>query len=374
MIKKNLSKIVLLIISLILVGWGGVGHRIINKKSTESFPSELNFLLYWADSLAAHASDADYRKDWDPTESNKHYIDIDNYPEFISTGRIIHNFDSLLLQHGYTFVMDQGILPWAIMKTVDSLTAAFAQHNWQKAMLIASDLGHYIGDCHMPLHVTRNYNGQYTNQYGIHSRYESSMISTYQQQIIYSGDTINYVSNISNFIFDLVYANYKYVDSVLQADLAAKNYAGGTSSTLYYQKLWELTKVFTVKLFKNASYNLARLIFTAWKNAGEPIITNVKEEYVLLDGFKLEQNYPNPFNPSTKIRYTVPSVGTSSIKFVQLKVYDVLGNEVATLVKEEKSPGLHEITWNAVDLPSGLYFYQLRSGKLMEVKKMVLLK
>lgn len=369
MTQKNLSKIVLLIISLILVGWGGVGHRIINKKSTESFPSELNFLLFWADSLASYASDADYRKDWDPTESNKHYIDIDNYPEFISTGRINHNFDSLILQHGYTFVMDQGILPWAIIKTVDSLTAAFAQYNWQKAMLIAADLGHYVGDCHMPLHLTRNYNGQYTNQYGIHSRYESNMIGTYQQQIIYSGDTVSYVSNISNFVFDMIYTNYKYVDSVLQADISAKNYAGGTTGSVYYQKLWELTKGYTVRLFKNASYNLARLIFTAWKNAGEPIITNVKEDFVLLDGFRLEQNYPNPFNPSTSIQYQV-----SSISNVSLAVYDILGKEVATLIDEHKSAGKYEVEFNASQLSSGVYLYQLTAGNFIVTKKMVLLR
>ena len=257
MIKKNLSKIVLLLISLVLVGWGSVGHRIINHNSTLSFPNQLNFLLFWADSLAAHGSDADIRKGWDPDEAPKHYLDIDNYPQFVSTGRISHSFDSLVLQYGYTFVLDQGILPWAIMQTVDSLKLSFMQNNWQKAMLIASDLGHYLGDSHIPLHLTRNYNGQYTGQYGIHSRYESNMIGTYQQQIIYSGDTVSYVSNISDFVFDMIYTNYKYVDSVLQADITARNYAGGTNSSVYYQKLWELTKGYTVRLFKNASYDLA---------------------------------------------------------------------------------------------------------------------
>ena len=90
--------------------------------------------------------------------------------------------------------------------------------------------------------------------------------------------------------------------------------------------------------------------------------------------FTLEQNYPNPFNPSTVIRYTIPSVGTSLIKFVQLKVYDVLGNEIATLVNEEKQPGVYEVEFDASILSSGTYFYKLKAAEFFETNKMILLK
>ena len=90
--------------------------------------------------------------------------------------------------------------------------------------------------------------------------------------------------------------------------------------------------------------------------------------------FRLFQNYPNPFNPTTKIKFSIPYVGTSLTKFVQLKVYDVLGNEIATLVNEEKSVGNYEVEWNAEKFPSGVYFYQLKAGSFIEAKKMVILK
>ena len=93
--------------------------------------------------------------------------------------------------------------------------------------------------------------------------------------------------------------------------------------------------------------------------------------------FALEQNYPNPFNPTTKIKYTIPSVGTSLMKFlqfVQLKVYDVLGNEVATLVNEEKPAGSYEVTFDASQLSSGIYFYTLKAGSFTETKKMAMMK
>ena len=99
----------------------------------------------------------------------------------------------------------------------------------------------------------------------------------------------------------------------------------------------------------------------------------------LPNGFALEQNYPNPFNPSTTINYSIPSSS-----FVILKIYDVLGNEVATLVNEEKTNGSYEVKFSTVggsssggevyNLPSGIYFYRLQAGSFVETKKMILLK
>jgi hypothetical protein len=85
--------------------------------------------------------------------------------------------------------------------------------------------------------------------------------------------------------------------------------------------------------------------------------------------FALDQNYPNPFNPSTTISYSVPET-----EFVTLKVYDVLGNEIASLVNEEKPAGKYEVDFNGAELSSGIYFYRLQAGSFIETKKMVLMK
>jgi hypothetical protein len=90
--------------------------------------------------------------------------------------------------------------------------------------------------------------------------------------------------------------------------------------------------------------------------------------------FSLNQNYPNPFNPSTKIKYTIPSAGTSFMKLVQLKVYDVLGTEVAVLISEEQPAGNYEVEFDASNLSSGIYFYKLSTGSFVETKKMILLR
>ena len=108
---------------------------------------------------------------------------------------------------------------------------------------------------------------------------------------------------------------------------------------------------------------------------------SVEPKVNVVNDYKLEQNYPNPFNPSTKIKYEIPSVGTRDRVSVRLKVYDVLGNEVATLVNEEQPAGNYEVEFSSEssfrlvrNLPSGIYFYRLQAGDFIQTKKMILMK
>jgi hypothetical protein len=98
------------------------------------------------------------------------------------------------------------------------------------------------------------------------------------------------------------------------------------------------------------------------------VVSNVEDEIQPLT-FQLKQNYPNPFNPSTKINYQI-----SQNDFVSLKVYNILGNEVTTLVNENKPAGSYEVNFDASLLSSGTYFYKLQAGSFVETKKMILLK
>jgi len=91
------------------------------------------------------------------------------------------------------------------------------------------------------------------------------------------------------------------------------------------------------------------------------------------DEFVLFQNYPNPFNPTTVIKYSIP-VETQNFASVQLKVFDILGREVATIVNEELPAGEYEVTFSATNWPSGIYFYILKAGSFMQTKKMILIK
>jgi len=112
-------------------------------------------------------------------------------------------------------------------------------------------------------------------------------------------------------------------------------------------------------------------------------VTSVGNENQNIFGFKLEQNYPNPFNPTTKIEFTIPTLpytspyqgeGIRERLFVTLKIYDILGREIATVVNEEKQPGNYSVSFNGSNLPSGMYVYSLKVNKFLVNKKMILLK
>jgi hypothetical protein len=123
-------------------------------------------------------------------------------------------------------------------------------------------------------------------------------------------------------------------------------------------------------------------------------LTDVNEDDgQILSSFKLYQNYPNPFNPSTTIEYTIPSArkqyeessssgirnqsfnqSTDKMVAVKLKVYDVLGREVAELVNREQKAGIYKVEFDAGQLPSGVYFYTLQAGSFQETKKLMLMK
>lgn len=90
--------------------------------------------------------------------------------------------------------------------------------------------------------------------------------------------------------------------------------------------------------------------------------------------YNLFQNYPNPFNPSTIIKFSIPLNPSERGTYVQLKIYDILGREVVTLINEKLSPGTYEVDWDATNYPSGIYFYKLKAGDFIQTKKMLLLK
>ncbi|OQY74506.1 MAG: hypothetical protein B6D44_04125 [Ignavibacteriales bacterium UTCHB2] len=112
-------------------------------------------------------------------------------------------------------------------------------------------------------------------------------------------------------------------------------------------------------------------------------VVSVENEPQVASSFMLEQNYPNPFNPTTKIKYSIPQtdsplLGGARGGFVTLKVYDILGNEITTLVNEEKQPGVYEVEFNSSigsrQLANGVYFYRLQAGDYIQTKKMIYLK
>ena len=139
------------------------------------------------------------------------------------------------------------------------------------------------------------------------------------------------------------------------------------SASFYFDSLGtDVKKIIMVVMNTDAS--LGENQFVSYTYSAESIL-DVDTEQDKLFSYAIYQNYPNPFNPSTSLQYAI-----GSLQFVTLKIYDILGNEVATLVHEEKPAGIYEVEFSVGQSASGIFFYQLRAGSFVETKKMLLIK
>jgi beta-glucuronidase len=203
----------------------------------------------------------------------------------------------------------------------------------------------------------------------------------------WSGENLSTTGqNLQVSVFDSTFKAFTFKASVIRPD-GSYNYGGYLMGVTWWCIFDWYTHGHSNGFQSMGLYSMDRtvpkLVRDALKNGYEPYynlggvaaITDVEEANLTQpEHFSLQQNYPNPFNPETKIKFTVPNVGTRHA--VSLRIYDILGREVATLVNEEKPAGEYEISFNSDDygLSSGVYFYKLVIDKFFDVKKMVLLK
>ena len=350
--------------------WGWDVHGYINDQAVDHLPAEMSFFQDYRSYLQQHAIDPDI----DPLPGYYHYIDIDSYPEFF-TGTLPHNLDNLITLYGLSTVQNNGIVPWIIEEWTDSLSTLMAAGQWDNVWQIASELGHYVADSHQPLHLTYNYNGQFTGNDGIHSGYETDMINPHLSQLPLATGTAVYWSNVIDSVFLYIEDIYPYVDNIMIADDLARA-QDPTFGITYYDILWqELEQLTTIAIHK-AIIDLASLWRTAWENAGSPSPLSIQSSDHHLKTYYLENNYPNPFNTTTIINYELPMTS-----HVDLIIYNSVGQIVKILISEKQNAGNHTVVWDAAGYSSGVYFYRIkvadpagRTGNFQDVKKMILIK
>ncbi|MEO8399310.1 MAG: hypothetical protein ABI550_05765, partial [Ignavibacteriaceae bacterium] len=146
------------------------------------------------------------------------------------------------------------------------------EKNRDKALIFAADLAHYIADGHQPFHTILNYDGQLSNQKGIHRRYESTMIEKYLDEIsaLIKPDKIQYVNDPLNFIFTYISNSNSVADIIFDADTFAFNLSQDREDDEYYRLLWFKTKYITSIQITKASEDIASMIYSAWIDAGKP--------------------------------------------------------------------------------------------------------
>ena len=352
--------------------WGSVGHHYIAQHYSQHLPAYIDGLHTYDATVDAHVTDPDSRKPSTPGESEKHYIDIDHYPEFLA-GTLPRDRSTLEALYSPTEVTANGVLPWAIVSSVTTLTAQFQALNWSAAALTIADLCHYVGDANMPLHCTVNYNGQLTGNTGIHSRYEGTMISNYLGQLDTPAMTATYYPSPLDATFDLIAASWAGVSPILAADNTARAASGGSYNSTYYASLWNSTRVLTQARLDTASVMTASLVYTAWAKAGAPTVPGSSEVPPLAAppmaadaGVRLVAG-PSPFRDALTVRFAGP--GPMSVD-----VFDVRGARVAQLA--DHVPGQGSVIWRpgASGAPAGpgLYFVRLSGPGTNAVRRVTM--
>lgn len=275
--------------------WGFYGHKRINRMAVFTLPPEMiGFYKKHIEYITEHAVDPDKRRYSIPEEAPRHYIDIDHYgptafdsmPKFWKKAVAKYSEDTL---NAY------GIVPWWIDVMTYRLSEAFRQGDVDRILRLSAELGHYVGDAHVPLHTTENYNGQLTNQHGIHGFWESRVPEVYGEQYDYFVGRAFYVESVINTSWDIVKASHAQVDSVLKLEAAL------TKSTPSDRKYaFEQRGNMTIKTYSQeftSAYNRAlngmverrmrasilmvgSLWYTAWINAGQPDLSKLEDKDV----------------------------------------------------------------------------------------------
>jgi hypothetical protein len=349
-------------------GWGGATHVYIAQHYSQHLPATIDGLRVYDDVVAQHVNDPDTRKSYTPGEAEKHYIDIDAYPEFF-TGRLSHDLGTLEAEYGPATVVARGVLPWAVGDETVALTQQFAAQQWGAAALTIADLCHYVGDATQPLHCTQNYDGQLTGNYGIHSRYESEMMSAHIGDLQTPPRTVTYRASPVDAIFDVIGASWSDVATVLDGDNSARAASGGPYDATYYAALWAATQSVTRERINEATVVTASLVYTAWVDAGRPEVpgSSAPVDSVAPAIARLEAG-PTPFHGGIAIHFA----GAGPLR---LEVFDARGARVARLA--ENTSGSGSLVWRPADagrsLGPGLYFVRLTGPGLVLVRRIVFL-
>jgi hypothetical protein len=287
---KRLTVITLLIIPLILcTSWGFFAHRRINQLAIFTLPSDLVIFYKTANKyIVEHAVDPDKRRYIDTLEAPRHYLDVENYEDNIDS--IPEKFNDALAKYGQQKLTESGIVPWQIQRTYYSLVKAFKTHDSLKILKYSADLGHYIGDAHVPLHTTQNHNGQLTNQHGIHAFWESRIPELFAAKYNFVVGRASYIEDPLKAAWIIVKRSHNSLDSVLlfEAELnrtfpSDQKYSFSKRSNVVLKQYSEsYSKAYQDKMngmvekqMRSAILSIGSFWFSAWVDAGQPVLKNL---------------------------------------------------------------------------------------------------
>ncbi|GAA3934066.1 zinc dependent phospholipase C family protein [Hymenobacter algoricola] len=196
--------------------WGFFGHRLINRLAVFTMPPEMiGFYKTNIDYLTENATRPDSRRAVVPGEAPRHFLDVDAYGDSALT-RLPHSWADAVARYGEDSLLRHGIVPWQVARMKYQLTEAFRSRDADNILRLSADMGHYIADACVPLHTTRNYNGQLSGQRGIHGFWESRLPEMLSANYDFFVGPATYLENPTETIWQVVGRSHAAVDSVLR--------------------------------------------------------------------------------------------------------------------------------------------------------------
>ncbi len=282
---------VLVIINLPAFCWGFYAHKKINYYAVFLLPPQMITLFKPNISfLSDHAVDPDKRRYAVPDEGPRHYIDIDHYGKY-PYDSLPRKWKEAVTKYGEDSLNAFGIVPWHIQTMLARLTAAFKENNFSKIMKNSAEIGHYISDAHVPLHVNSNHNGQYTNQKGIHGFWESRVPELLAEKEFYFFiGKAEFIKNPGELIWKRILESAKAADSVLNFERELTKQFGNDKKYAFEERngrtIRQYSAAFTIAFNKKLNgmierrmrqsiFTIASFWYTAWVNAGQPDLKNL---------------------------------------------------------------------------------------------------
>jgi hypothetical protein len=272
--------------------WGFFAHYRINRLAVFTLPKAMaGFYKANINYITQHAISADKRRYVDSAEAPRHYLNADHYGKN-PFARIPQRWNDAVVKYSEDTLNKYGTVPWAIQYNYYRLVRAFKAHDTTAILSSSANLGHYIADAHVPLHLTQNYNGQLTNQTGLHALWESRLPELFASNYNCYAGKAHYIENPLKEAFKICRASFMEVDSVLRLERVlnrsfpvAKKYAitlrGKRSvqdySFEYSRAYQKLLRRMVERRMRASVVQIGSYWYSAWVDAGQPDLNKMIE-------------------------------------------------------------------------------------------------
>ena len=325
--KKIITVFSFIGLSAIVMSWGIFGHEHINRAAVFALPDPLQTFFYnHIDFITQESTVPDLRKYTlnDKAENPRHFFDFENFGAVDSFPKTMTEAKA---KYDEKFLKENGILPWYIQDLMEKLTKAFKEKKKTEILFIAADLGHYLGDANMPLHNSANFDGQLTNQKGIHSLWESRLPEMFGKGFNYYTGDAKFIDNVQIETWNIIFSTHKLADTVLLKDRELRKkftedkiFKTGADGKVIKSKFGQAIYTDEYATQLNASLNgmvekqmrksimdVANFWYTAWVNAGKPDLND-------LDPVELTKRNSKPLKQEIKLWKTGKLFGVESEK------------------------------------------------------------